>query len=295
VSIGQGGSKPISDGGGPGPGGTRLARPRTGRVLIAEDNAANRKLALAMLHRLGYSADAAASGLEAIEAVHKLRYDAVLMDCRMPEMDGFQATAEIRRRETSPPRIPIIAMTADAMEGDRQRCLDAGMDDYLSKPVSFESLAAVLDRWLSPADPRPNPTSPAALSTTEGRRVGSEEPLDPAIIAGLRRLGKGRGEQWMPQLISEFLRDAGSNLDRLRLAVEQEDLRTIADRSHALAGSVATFGARGMGQLCRRLKTLGSQGNLEAARETMAEIEAEFDRVLVALRAEFPDSEGKDT
>jgi len=239
---------------------------RSRRVLLAEDNPANRKLALAMLGKLGYAADAAANGLEAVEAVRKLPYDLVLMDCRMPEMDGFEATGEIRRRETSS-HIPIIAMTADAMEGDRLRCLDAGMDDYLSKPVSFEALSAVLERWVPP-------------------------PLDPAIISGLRQLGEGREGDWLPRLVSEFFRSAASDIERLRHAVENGDLPEVFDRSHALAGSVATFGAREMGRLCSRLKTLAAHWDLEAGLATMAEIESEFDRASAALRAEFPDPPG---
>lgn len=255
------------------------------RVLLAEDNPANRKLALAMLGKLGYAADAVTNGLEAVEAVERSPYDAVLMDCRMPAMDGFQATAEIRRREDSASRMPIIAMTADAMEGDRQKCLDAGMDDYVSKPVSFESLDAVLQRWVPSADAGMSP-SPAS---SEGSVDEEERSLDPAIISSLRQLHVGRENEWMPRLISMFLEDAASSLERLRQALKLEEQETITERAHALAGTAASFGARRMGRLSGHLKTLGSQGQFESARETMAEMEAEFDRVSEALRAEFPD------
>ncbi|MGH2737790.1 MAG: response regulator [Actinomycetota bacterium] len=254
------------------------------RVLLAEDNPANRKLALAMLRKLGYAADAVTNGLEAIEAVERSPYDAVLMDCRMPAMDGFQATAEIRRREDSASRMPIIAMTADAMEGDRQKCLDAGMDDYVSKPVSFESLDAVLQRWVSSADARMTPSSPSSEGPVE-----EERSLDPAIISSLRQLQTRREREWMPRLISMFLEDAASTLESLRQALKLEEQETITKRAHALAGTAASFGARRMGRLSGHLKTLGSQSQFESARETMAEIEAEFDRVSEALRAEFPD------
>lgn len=289
MSIGHGDAEPAPEEGGPGLGSGGPASPRSGRVLLAEDNPANRKLAFAMLRKLGYAADAVANGIEAIEALSRSPYDAVLMDCRMPQMDGFQATAEIRRLESSAGRTPIIAMTADAMEGDRQKCLDAGMDDYVSKPVSFESLGAVLERWVASTDPRLKPRPFPGPPPSEGA-VDEERSLDPAIIASLRRLERKRGGEWMPQLISGFLRDAGSNLELLREAVEREDRGTVADRSHALAGTVATFGARRMGRLSAHLKTLGSQGQLEAARATLAEIEAEFGRVRAALRAQFPAS-----
>ncbi len=121
---------------------------RDARVLVVEDNVANIKVAVRMIERLGYRADMAGNGLEAVSALAKLDYDAVLMDCQMPEMDGYEATRQIRRQETR--HTPIIAMTASAMSGDRERCLAAGMDDYISKPIKLHVLAALLERWLGP-------------------------------------------------------------------------------------------------------------------------------------------------
>jgi len=119
---------------------------RAARVLVVEDNAANLKVAVRMIERLGYRADMAGNGMEAVKALGNLDYDAVLMDCQMPEMDGYEATRRIRRQEHS--HTPIIAMTASAMSGDRERCLAAGMDDYISKPIKMHVVAAVLERWL---------------------------------------------------------------------------------------------------------------------------------------------------
>ena len=128
--------------------GPPAARHRWARILVVEDNAANLKVTVRMVERLGYRADVAGNGVEAIEVLGQLRYDAVLMDCQMPEMDGFEATREIRREERDGRHTPIIAMTASAMAGDRERCLAAGMDDYISKPVKLHIVAAVLERWL---------------------------------------------------------------------------------------------------------------------------------------------------
>jgi CheY-like chemotaxis protein len=122
---------------------------RQARVLVVEDNAANLKLTVRLVERLGYRADIASNGAEAISMIEQFEYDAVLMDCQMPEMDGYEATKEIRKTETSRRHLPIVAMTADALSGDRERCLAAGMDDYISKPVKLHVVAAVLGRWLS--------------------------------------------------------------------------------------------------------------------------------------------------
>jgi len=256
------------------------------RVLLAEDNAANRKLAVAMLRELGYIADVATNGIEAVEAVRAFSYDAVLMDCRMPEMDGFRATGEIRRQEVPPSRIPIIAITANAMEGDRQKCLEAGMDDYLSKPVKLESLAAILERWIPSAGPGRKRLLSAARAPA-GRRTRQEEsPLDEAVMAGLREIEKIRGG--MAGLVSVFVGEVEANLERLREAVEQEDVETISSVSHALAGSAANLGASRMAELCRGLKPLVSEGPWEAVGERETAIRNAFDRARAALHAEFP-------
>jgi len=133
------------------------ARPdHGGRVLIVEDNAANLKVAMRMVERLGYRADKAGNGVEAVRVLDRVNYDAVLMDCQMPEMDGYEATRQIRRHEKEGRHTPIIAMTASAMAGDRERCLAAGMDDYISKPIKLHVVAAVLERWLGPVqEPAP--------------------------------------------------------------------------------------------------------------------------------------------
>ena len=118
------------------------------RVLVAEDNPVNQRVAIRMLERLGLGADVAANGREAVQSFSRQPYAAILMDCQMPELDGFEATARIRAREGLGQHTPIIAMTASAMRGDRERCLEAGMDDYVSKPVTIDGLRTVLARWL---------------------------------------------------------------------------------------------------------------------------------------------------
>jgi CheY-like chemotaxis protein len=121
---------------------------RTWRILLAEDNVVNQIVATRMLTQLGCTADLAATGTQVLSLLEQGCYDLILMDCMMPELDGYQVTTEIRRREQDGGRIPIVAMTAGVMDGDRERCMDAGMDDYVSKPISRQSLTAALSRWL---------------------------------------------------------------------------------------------------------------------------------------------------
>ncbi|RMF64126.1 MAG: response regulator [Bacteroidetes bacterium] len=130
------------------------------RILVVEDNLVNQKVAVRHLERLGYGADVASNGQEALAALERTHYDLVLMDIQMPGMDGFEATARIREREQAGKRLPIIAMTANALEGERERCLEGGMDDYIAKPFKQEVLAQTLARWLTHHAPVP-PAFPA--------------------------------------------------------------------------------------------------------------------------------------
>ncbi|MFO0705914.1 MAG: response regulator [Nitrospira sp.] len=239
------------------------------KILLAEDNMINQKVAVRMFERFGHRVDVVANGLEAVEALSRIPYDLVFMDCQMPEMDGFEATRVIRERERpSPHRTPIIAMTANAMQGDREQCLRAGMDDYVSKPVTSNALAAVFARWRRSVPPE---------ETVLGGSPSSR-PLDAGVFASLRELSGEDDPGFLSRLITHFLADTPTRLSTLGTACRQgraDDVRRIA---HSLKGSAANLGALGMADRCDRISR-ASTGTLDSVPPLLADLELEFQRV----------------
>jgi two-component system sensor histidine kinase/response regulator len=256
----------------------REARPPTGaRILVAEDNEVNQKVAVRLLEKLGYRVEVADDGHEVVEACRRSRYDAVLMDGQMPGMDGFEATRRIRGEEGDDHRTPIIAMTASAMKGDRERCLEAGMDDYVSKPVTPQSLEAVLKRWIDvQVEPAPTPT----------RRASSPpEPsdlLDEAVIQGL--MAVDQDGTLIEEVVGVFLRLAPARLDALRKAAEG-NAGQLERTAHSFLGSCGNLGCRRMADLCARLEVLGRSGSTQGAPELVRALEEELAAVRPHLEA----------
>lgn len=278
-------------------------RKRGLRVLLAEDNAINQKLAVAMLQKAGYSVDAVETGTEAIAKVTTVAYCAVLMDVQMPEMDGFESTRRIREWErASGSHIPIIAMTAHAMAGDRERCLEAGMDDYVSKPIEPKVLLNVLDRWSlgsalpkkgSSADTQDYASLPAILAFGEGGLAAPDEGLfgeaapdrapDPAAIpsgqvlpldlsTALPRFGGNRA--FMLEMCTEFLAGLPARLSELRQALHSQDARTFCRLAHSLKGVALTFSAERLAGVASQLEQIGRSEDLTAAPQLVEELEA---------------------
>jgi len=250
-------------------------------VLLVEDNPVNQQVAARMLEKMGHRVDVAGNGLEAVVAVREIPYDAVLMDCQMPEMDGYDATRAIRRlpgRE----RTPIIAMTASAMETDRQRCLDAGMDDHLAKPVQLLQLRDRLDHWLAETA-RADGTGGARGA--RGPAVAQEPPLDPEVLAGLRQLGAESGRDIVAQLTTLFLSTAIETLERVHQALADRDAAALGRAAHAIKGSSATVGAHLLARLAGELERQAGDGDLDGAAATTVRLSAELDRIPAALDA----------
>jgi CheY-like chemotaxis protein len=247
--------------------------PVAGRVLLAEDNPVNQQVAAAILERLGLRVDVAGNGKEALEQLALLPYDLVLMDCEMPEMDGYAATAEIRRRTTGAQRIPIVAMTAHAMEGDRERCLAAGMDDYVTKPVNPAVIEAVIRRWIRTSRDR-NGTPPA---------VEAAAALDPQRLTQLRStLGSGDGSLFR-RVVEAFLADTRARLAALRQALDRDDREAVRQLAHTLRGSCLNLGAQRMTEVATALERVPAEERPAVAPPLVAELEAEFRRAEPAL------------
>ena len=267
-------------------------RRRRARVLVAEDNRVNQKVAVRMLERLGYQTDVAANGLEALEALSRIPYAAVLMDVQMPEMDGHEATAEIRRLEEGKDRrTPVIAMTANAMQGDREESLKAGMDDYLAKPVKVGELEAVLGRWVSVEEGQERSVEVALDRAVTGHgpigRDSEGEILDRGVLATLRELQEEGEPDVLGELVELFLADAPPRLDALRGAIEAGDASSVEGIAHALKGSCANLGAVSMGATCAELEEAGRAGDLSGAPARISVLEKEFGRVRVAFEEEL--------
>ena len=235
-----------------------------GRVLLAEDNPVNQVLMVEMLRLLGVDATLVPDGRAAVDALATDRFDAVLMDCQMPVLDGFEATAEIRRREADRAdgtRAPIIALTANALEGDRERCLAAGMDEYLSKPVGSRELGDVLARWLPERGARPTAVSPDFEATADDPSVALPT-LDEAVFAEVIGMAAEAPDGFLERLLGTFRASAAEDLAGLAAGLEAGDAALVAARAHRLKSGGANWGAARFAAACQALESAARAGEL---------------------------------
>jgi len=254
------------------------------RVLVAEDNPVNQKVALRMLEKLGCRADIVANGKEAVDALLHLPYDMVFMDCNMPEMDGFTATQRIRENETGGGHTVIVAMTANALEGDREKCLSVGMDDYISKPVDQKTLAAIIQRW-SDGAPQQLQTVLPRKESTRGTMLNKER------FAELEGLADPGDHAWIQGVVAKFLDDAEGRIGRMRAALELRDAHGLRDLAHALKGSAGNIGAESMAEICRELQATAEMAETEKAVPLVSELAVIFDELKKLLRDRFQTTE----
>jgi signal transduction histidine kinase/ligand-binding sensor domain-containing protein/CheY-like chemotaxis protein len=238
--------------------------PLKGRVLVVEDQPLNREVAIGILASLGLRAETANHGRQAVEILLTQQFDAVLMDCEMPVMDGFSATAAIRGREPAGTRIPIIALTADATDAGREACLAAGMDDYLAKPFRREALHGTLARWLDGAAKTPGSTAAAA---------GPAEPiLDGATLDALRALPRSGAKDMLSHIGELYLLDSRGLIATIEESLSSGNSAALARAAHAWRSYNGNVGAYGLARLCRELEDSARQGDFAAAREVYAQI-----------------------
>jgi CheY-like chemotaxis protein len=289
------------------------------RLLVVEDNPINQVVALEMLESLGYSVDTTENGREAVEAVSQTHYAAVLMDCEMPEMDGFEATQILRQQEaeaTPPqPRLPIIALTACAMKGDKERCLEAGMDDYLSKPFTQEEFDEVLTRWcpLPSGQIEQNLQNQQIQSVQPNQSVQSVQPVQhnqsdqqtqadqfeapPAAthvphinreaFAQLQALQKKGGPDILGKVLRRYLEHTPQLLAAVHEAVGHSDAEALQKAAHSLKSSSANVGAAGVSELGSALEMLGKSHTLDQAPALVAKLDAEYAAIQKAFLAEL--------
>ena len=256
--------------------GAHRAEPPRSHILVAEDNAVNQSVIVRMLARLGFRADVVVDGVQAVQAVTHGNYDAVLMDCQMPGMDGFAAARAIRAVEGIR-RVPIIALTASALPGDRERCMAAGMDDYLTKPLTRDALVVVLGRYL--------PGQITRLEMTDALEA-IVSPLDPRAVERILELQEPEHPDVLQTLFELFERSTTERLAELVGAATSGDARTVEAVAHSLKSSCGMLGLRLMQEMCERLEAEAGRGELEGADLIVQRLEFEFRRARPWLSAE---------
>ncbi len=276
------------------------------RILMAEDNIVNQKVAALQIKKLNFRVDVVANGQEAIKALQRIPYDVVLMDCQMPEMDGLETTREIRKREAligkgdfpsderlagNTRHIPIIAMTANAMKEDQEKYLESGMDDVISKPLNQVELEKILAKWM----PRIN--NDAMHSGTlqgemkeEGQTTlvspSTDSPGNVAVLTSLRELAGGESPGVFPSLIHEYLEEGHECFTQMSMAFEQNDANALKKAAHKFKGSCLIVGAERLAEICQALEDMGRNNDFEEVSPLLNHFHAEYQGVEVYLKAE---------
>ena len=294
---------------------------RSHRILVVDDHQVNQQLAIMMIERLGHRCDIAANGQEALDAIQKIPYDLIFMDCQMPEMDGFEATRKIREwereggrgercarrserqgngqrvpsqftdhveRETNNKRhrtthLPIIAMTANAMRGDREACLAAGMDDYLWKPVKPEHLAHKLDKWLPKETNHEEQEMPKMEPTNQSSESNRTSPVDSEVLREWQSLG---GPAFVTRMVDQFIKDATACIQEVERAVESRDPAQLSNAAHGLKGICRNMGANDLGALCESLERPKAPLSPESIEQQFVQLQQEFQLVCTTLEKE---------
>lgn len=263
-----------------------------GRVLIAEDNESNLIVARAQLERMGLEVVVAGDGQQALDVLATEAVDLVLMDCQMPIVDGFDATIALREREAaSGQRLPVIALTANAMKGDRERCAAAGMDDYLAKPYSGDALFALMARWLPHERRKVAPLADAGVPALPLAEQSNEAALDPAAIERIRALSPDGTDTLLRQVLAAYLKAAEREWGRFEHGLADGDAKLIASAAHALKSSSFNVGAKVLAQRCDEIEQFGRDGQMRKLLTRVDAVRAEWRRVEAAIREQLNEAQ----
>jgi len=260
------------------------------KVLLAEDNLVNQQVAKGVLRKLGCRVDLAMDGREAISDFEKHHYDIIFMDCQMPRMDGYEATAEIRRLETSSSagrHIPVIALTANALSGDREKCLAAGMDDYVSKPFDKQRIIKVLKHWLPDNLKVTPPKGPRQEDHQVVEPTADTPVLEYEALEGIRSLQSEGAEDILTKIISLFLEDTPKQLKKLEQAIRDQDANKICSIAHSLKSSSANLGAIKLSLCFKNLEQKGRDNSLLMATKLFEETKIEFQNIIEPFKKEM--------
>jgi CheY-like chemotaxis protein/HPt (histidine-containing phosphotransfer) domain-containing protein len=256
-------------------------------LLVVDDNETNRRVALAILEHLGFETSFAADGLEAVNKIQSGNFSMVLMDCHMPVMDGHEATQSIRtwERETGRKPLPIIAVSASAFQDDRDRCTQSGMNDFIPKPVTLNSVQDTIAKWL-PNSTTTNSTGAAqqlAAPAPQAQSVNTEMPEHLFDMEQYNEMKTITGAQFVP-LLEKFFVDAKLQIKGMRDAAQANDAESMRKCSHKLKGSSGSVGAKLLSKVCHRMEDRARTGNIDGASEAIDSIEICLDEVIVALK-----------
>ncbi len=250
------------------------------RILVVEDNPNNQKVAALMIRKLGHRPDIACNGKEAIDILKYIKYDMILMDCHMPEMDGFEATSEIRQREKEKKydRALIVAMTANALQGDREKCIATGMNDYIAKPVRIDVLENIIEKW---------------KQSGEGRKqIGKDRNNDNLVIdrrrlEEIRELSEDDDHDLFGEMIQTFIKDSHRKMNELKESIKSGDSKKLREIGHFLKGSCSNLGIITMANICSDIENLGKAGKIAGAVELFQMLEREFKKVRNILESKY--------
>ncbi len=257
-------------------------------ILLVEDMPLNQKVALHMLERLGYHADVASNGLEALSCLRRQDYDLVFMDVQMPEMDGLQATRCICKEWLPPLRPWIVAITANAMYGDREECLNAGMNDYISKPIRVDALIEIFNNYKNLQQPLDRDSDSTAVVKKEKSESIAPAVIDADILQDLKDMAGDDADEMMAELIDSYFEDAPPELQGICRALDKDDAESLRNSAHALRSLSITIGALSLAQVCTQLETIGRSGTTFGASTLIKKLDTEYQQVEAALQQHYP-------